>query len=183
MEAFFHSVSLRTAGFSSVDLLKLTTASYLASIFLMFIGTSPVSTGGGIKTTTFFTLIITIISFGRGNETVAFKRKISQKSIHKALLITILFISYIFISVFLISIKEPNIDILKITFEVVSAISTCGLSLGITALLSSFSKLILCSAMFLGRVGLLSIVSLLNKRWNREVDSSISYVEEKIIIG
>lgn len=177
--AFFNSTSARTAGFSTFPLSEFTNASLFVLIILMFIGASPGSTGGGIKTTTFFVLIHAIHGASTNKEPSAFKRKISQDNIHKSFVITLLALTVVIVATFLLSIIQPNIDFMALLFEVVSGFGTVGLSTGITPGLEPLSKIILVLTMFIGRLGPLTIASL----WIYNVKSDISFSEESLSVG
>ncbi len=183
LEAMFTSVSTRTAGFTTIDLSDLSPASYSIIISLMFIGASPISTGGGIKTTTFAVILISIFYFARGKQNRVFKRKIPDTAIFKAFIIFVVAILAIFNCVVLISIAQPDLEFRKILFEVVSAFSTTGLSMGITQALNSFSKIVLSFLMLFGRLGPLTIIGVVNKKLFSETKESIRYVEEGVYIG
>lgn len=177
--AFFNSTSARTAGFSTFPLSEFTNASLFVLIILMFIGASPGSTGGGIKTTTFFVLIHAIHGASTNKEPSAFKRKISQDNIHKSFVITLLALTVVVVATFLLSILEPSTDFVALLLEVVSGFGTVGLSTGITPGLESLSKIILVLTMFIGRLGPLTIASL----WIYNVKSDISFSEETLSVG
>ncbi|MBS3196884.1 H(+)-transporting ATPase [Turicibacter sp. MMM721] len=180
MDAFFHSVSARTAGFSTVPIGSFTHAGLLVLSVLMFIGASPGSTGGGIKTTTFFTIIQSIKGIATNTPVTAFKRRIPADSIIKAFSIFTLAIMVITTSTLLILIVEPNLTFIEVFVEVVSAAGTVGLSTGITPDLSVISKLILCVTMFIGRLGPLSIACV----WAyQKAAPKFNYPEEQITIG
>lgn len=182
LDAYFQSVSVRTAGFNSIDMSSLNDSTVLAMDIFMFIGCSPVSTGGGIKTTTLFVVILSIYSFATGKPCIAFKRKISDKYVLKAFWVVALSASFIiFMSFCILCLSDFGIK--EVTFECFSAFATVGLSLGITGNLNVICKLILCVGMFFGRLGPLTIASLFNTRWNKDTEGSIKYVEEKIMIG
>lgn len=179
LEAFFTSTSARTAGFASYPMAEVTTAGLFAIMILMFIGASPGSTGGGIKTTTFFLLFKAAKSSTTDSECTAFKRKISKEIIYKAFVITLLSASLVCISTLLICMVEPDIAFDKILFEVISGFATVGLSTGITPDLCAFSKIVLILTMFMGRIGPLTAASLLIVRSKQ----GISYPSETISIG
>lgn len=141
--AFFFSTSARTAGFSTYSLSTFTNAGLFVLIILMFIGASPGSTGGGIKTTTLFTLYKSIYSTSTNRHCVAFKRKIPLGVILKSFNITILALFVICIGTFTLSILESNYTFMQLLFEVTSAFGTVGLSTGITPDLSDLSKFII----------------------------------------
>jgi potassium uptake TrkH family protein len=179
LTSFFQSVTTRTAGFNSVDIGKLVLPASFLFIVLMWIGASPASTGGGIKTTTFGLSLLNLFSIATGkNKVEIFKKKISESDINKAFSTIILSMIYITIAVFLLSLTE-KFSFEDILFEVISASSTVGLSKGITAELSNWGKLIIISAMFVGRIGFLTFTLVLFRR--REI-SSYDYVEERVIL-
>jgi len=179
LEAFFQSVTSRTAGFNTVDLNAFSHSGLLIIMILMFIGASPGSTGGGIKTTTAFAAVISIIGFVRNREPVAFKRRISRNSTLKAFSVIILGMVAISVCCLLILfIEDSNFTFMEVVFESISAFATVGLSLGITTLLSSSSKIIIMILMFVGRLGPLTLVS---SRRIRNIN--IEYIEEDILIG
>lgn len=182
-QAFNSSISARTAGFANFDMSNISHAGIVVFLMLMFIGASPCSTGGGVKTTTFFSIILAIISFARGKNPRIGYKSLSNKTVIKAFSLVSISIIYIVLVVMIISFSDPNLSLNAIVFEVVSAFGTVGLSLGITSSLSVFAKLLICLTMFLGRVGPLTIMSLWNKKWNFETKGDVRYLEEKIIIG
>ena len=180
MDAFFHSVSARTAGFCTVPIGSFTHAGLLVLSVLMFIGASPGSTGGGIKTTTFFTIIRSIRGIATNTPVTAFKRRIPADSIIKAFSIFTLAIMVITTSTLLILMAEPKLTFIEVFVEVVSAAGTVGLSAGITSGLSVFSKLVLCHTKFIGRLGPLSIACI----WAyQKAAPKFNYPEEQITIG
>lgn len=183
LSAYFQSVSARTAGFYSIKLTDLSSASILVLIVLMFIGASPVSTGGGIKTTTFYIMVKVLYSYTLGKPVVAHYRKISNRSIFKAFALSIIAIMLISVTIFALFIIEKNLRFEAIIFEVFSAFGTVGLSLGTTPHLQSISKIILSVLMLVGRLGPLTIVSIFNKNYFFDSHTNISYPEEKFIIG
>ena len=184
LQAFFHSVSSRTAGFATTSFANLREATLLVLIVLMFIGASPSSTGGGIKTTTFYTMFKSIFAFACGKKAITYHRKIAEETKLRAFTLTTLAIGLIVVATFAIVLLEPSLNFMSIFFEVTSAFGTVGLSVGITAGLSPISKLIICLVMFFGRLGPLTILSLWNKNWNRASDDSdVDYINAKIIIG
>lgn len=185
LDSLFTSVTSRTAGFATYNMSKLESfpATYLIIILLMIIGASPCSTGGGIKTTTFAVLILSIISYAKGKKTKVFNRKIGEGQIFKAYALVVVAMMIVMIATILISISQPNLGFQKIFFEVVSAFSTTGLSMGITPNLNIFCKLIIIILMFLGRIGPLTVIGLVNKNWMASTTEKVQYVEEGVIIG
>ncbi|MFO7827422.1 MAG: potassium transporter TrkG, partial [Bacteroidales bacterium] len=149
--SFFGSVTTRTAGFNTVDTSMLNIPIVMVILFLMWIGASPGSTGGGIKTSTFAIAVFNFISLAKGRQRIEIlQREISQVSVNRASAIMILSILVIFISSFGINVFDSDKGLLSIFFEVVSAHSTVGLSRGITASLSNPGKFILILTMFVG---------------------------------
>ena len=145
----------------------------------MFIGASPGSTGGGIKTTTLFTLNKSIYSTSTNKHCTAFKRKIPLGVILKAFNVTTLALFVICIGTFILSILEPNYTFMQLLFEVTSAFGTVGLSTGITPDLSALSKFIISLIMFIGRLGPMTIATI----WSFKKPSDACYSEETVIIG
>ncbi len=157
--AFFNAVTARTAGFNSTDLTALVPASVLLMIFLMWIGASPASTGGGIKTTTFAVAFLNIFSIARGKDQIEYKgREISNSSVRKASAVTWLSLMVIGLAVLLLQITDEKLGAINLIFETFSAYGTVGLSLGITSALSVTGRWILIVVMFLGRVGTLTLL-------------------------
>jgi len=180
--AFFQSVSTRTAGFNTIPLNNFHPHTIYVMTLFMFIGASPGSTGGGIKTTTFAILVQSIRSTLRGREHVEmFDRKIPQNLILRA--ISVIIISLIIISIFIFFILKIETDksFLPLFFEVISAFATVGLSLGVTGSLSSIGKLTLIALMYIGRVGPLTMVLAIGQ--NRVVSADINYPDGRIMIG
>lgn len=177
--AFFHSVSARTAGFSTYPIGELTNAGLFVLIVLMFIGASPGSTGGGIKTTTFFALMQEVRSVFSKNYPGAFKRRLSDKIIGKAYIITLLSMLVVCAGTLILCISEPETEFIKLLFEVVSAFGTVGLSTGITPDLSDFSKIVIVLIMFTGRLGAFTLFSI----WVEKPESGFRYTEESVTIG
>ncbi len=173
--AFFMSVSCRTAGFATYDLSLFKSATLLLMIIYMFIGASPGSTGGGIKTTTFFALFLGIKSSATNKSEKAFHYAMPKDSYKKASVITILGISIILIGSILIMALEPNMSMKDAMF----AFGTVGLSTGVTSTLGIMSKIISCIVMFIGRLGPLTIASL----WYFSRGDRFSYPEGNISIG
>ncbi|MDY4253735.1 potassium transporter TrkG [Clostridium sp.] len=177
--AFFFSTSARTAGFSTYNLGSFTNAGLFTLTVLMFIGASPGSTGGGIKTTTIFTLIKSIYSTSTNKNCESFKRKIPSAVIFKAFNIFVLAIMVVCFGVFLLSILEPGRTFIQLLVEVTSAFGTVGLSTGITPDLKDLSKIIISIIMFIGRLGPMTMASI----WLVKEPSNACYSEEAVIIG
>jgi trk system potassium uptake protein TrkH len=180
IDAFFQSVTARTAGYNTVDLSKLTNESNFLIIFLMIIGASPASTGGGIKTSTAFVAFFTMYTVLKGKfYFVIFKRRIPTETIMRSFSLTLLYLFVIFLGTILILITH-NFSLLDSAFEVASALGTVGLSLGITKELSDIGKIVIILWMFLGRVG---PAALLLMMINKEKMDKIVYPEEKVLLG
>ncbi len=177
--AFFQSTSARTAGFNTYSIGGLSSAGQFIMILLMFVGASPGSTGGGIKTTTAFTLIKSLFSYATNRDCTAFRRRISQESVFKAFIVASLAIFTICTITLLLCITEPDLSFSQILFEVVSGFGTVGLSTGITPQLKDISKFLLCLIMFIGRLGPLTMACV----WVYQPSSNLSYGEERITIG
>lgn len=183
LDAYFHSVSARTAGFSTINLRHLGNASILLLLVLMFIGASPVSTGGGIKTTTFYIMVKVLFSYAFDRPVITHHRKISQQIIFKAFALTIVSTLVVFTIMFIVMSIEKHLSFTEVFFEVVSAFGTVGLSMGITAELHDASKGVISLLMFFGRLGPLTIISIFNRNWKKASQSNVDYIEEKLIIG
>ncbi|MGN9164680.1 TrkH family potassium uptake protein [Tissierellaceae bacterium HCP3S3_D8] len=178
--SIFQSVIARTAGFNSVDLSQIRDTSTFLLIILMFIGGSPGSTAGGIKTTTFGVIAITSISTIRGDEDVViFKKRISEGVIKKS--ISIVFISMVLVIIvsFILTITEEA-GFLDLLFETTSAFATVGLSRGITSTLSNIGKTIVLITMYIGRVGPLTMAFALGRKSKQR---KFRYSEGNIIVG
>jgi trk system potassium uptake protein len=179
--AFFGSVTARTAGFNTVDTAALTIPTTLLMIFLMWVGASPGSTGGGIKTSTLAIAVLNIISISRAKTRLEiFNREIPLSSVQRSFAIIFLSILTILISIFLLLVTEKNMPVTDIVFEVVSAFSTVGLSRGITADLNDISKFIVIVTMFFGRVGMLTFLISVFKKAASE---NYQYPQENIFIN
>jgi len=178
--ALFQSVTTRSAGLSTLDVNLLTESNQLFMSALMFIGASPSSAGGGIRTTTFAIVIIFLITYARGGKSLRiFKREIHNDDFIKAVTVTLMAVLLIFTSVIIVSIFE-SYSLIQILFEVTSAFGTVGLSLGITSELTTMSKIILMILMFIGRVGVVTFLFMFK---SRRGERNYHYPTEKIIIG
>lgn len=177
----FQVVSPRTAGFNSVDLAKLKDSSKFLQIMLMFIGGSPGSTAGGLKTVTLAVLILSIIAQVKNEERAKlFGRSISNDIIKNAVVILGWGIMLVAVGSFLVSALEPNISFIDIMYEVASAYATVGLSVGITRDICYISKIILILIMFSGRVGTLTIITAFMAKSG---NSKINYPKENVMVG
>ncbi len=189
LAAFFQSVTPRTAGFNTVDYGKATGATLLFTILLMFVGASPGSTGGGVKTTTLGVMIALAKSKLKGREEVdIFRATVSDRAVARTLSVTILagFIIVMFLLAFLWVEIGPRPfghhehRVLEYLFEVTSAFGTVGLSTGITASMSVFGKLLLCAVMLIGRIGPLTVAHAVGRRYGQ---GKFRYPEERVMIG
>jgi trk system potassium uptake protein len=164
LNAVFESVTLRTAGFSALDTGALLQSSIFIVMALMFIGGASGSTAGGIKVNTFSVLLIAIVSTARGlPSAMAFGRRIQHVVVYRALAVALLSIAALFIFGYLVELLSAH-DFLDVLFEVVSALGTVGASRGITAELPDFAQLVIIAAMFMGRLGPLTLVIALAAR-------------------
>lgn len=180
LASFFQSVSSRTAGFNSVDLARLSESSQFLIMCLMMIGGSTGSTAGGIKTTTFAILIMSIFTtFRRKKSIECFGRRLEDEALRRA---SCVFMIYLLLSMFagMIISEVEGIPLLAALFESISAIGTVGLSLGITPGLGILSKILLAMLMLLGRVG--SITILLAFSSDRNIAAS-KLPHEKVQVG
>jgi trk system potassium uptake protein TrkH len=187
MAALFQSVTPRTAGFDTVSQAALTEPSKFFTMFLMYVGASPASTGGGIKTTTFFVVLVMILRGTRAREDVhAFGRRVSVDSIARGMTYALRAFAILALAIFVLAISEllvhPSMDkrFLTVAFEAFSAFGTVGLSLGLTPSLTAVGKLVIIFTMFTGRVGMAALaVSLPRRLPERAVDVP----EAEVLIG
>ncbi|WP_249900505.1 TrkH family potassium uptake protein [Paenibacillus sp. PK3_47] len=178
--AFFQSATPRTAGANTVDIAGLRQATQFFIIILMFIGASPGSTGGGIKTTTFTLMVGAVISMLRGREDIVlFRYRLAQERVFKALTIALLALLLIVTVSMVLSTTEQR-PFLMILFETTSAFATVGLSMGLTPELTEIGKVLLCLTMFAGRLGLLTLAFALGPKQGKPL---YKYPEGKMIIG
>ena len=179
--ALFGAATPRTAGFNTVDMNSLAFPTVMMIFLLMWIGASPASTGGGIKTSTFAIATLNILSLAKGKSRIeVFRREIADISVRRAFAIIALSLIVIGLGVMLISIFDNEKGLMNIAFECFSAYSTVGLSLGITADLSNISKFVLIVVMFVGRVSMLSIVIAIFKKVKYK---NYNYPTEEITIN
>ena len=180
LASWFQSVTPRTAGFNTVDVAALRPTTLFFFILLMFIGASPGSTGGGIKTTTFSLLVLASRAIAAGREDIeVYHRRIPYQQLNKALTIFLLAIFWVVLTTMVLTLTEKA-DFLALLFEAVSAFGTVGLSMGVTPYLSDAGRLMIILTMFLGRLGPLTVAFALAQRG---VHSHIKYPEEKIMVG
>ncbi|MFH1856490.1 MAG: TrkH family potassium uptake protein [Candidatus Omnitrophota bacterium] len=183
--SLFQSVTSRTAGFNTVSIMGLKDASLFFIIILMFIGASPGSTGGGIKTVTFAILVASVISMRKNKSEVSiFKRVIPRLAVRRTIVVFVLALAWIMLVTLILNITEAGSfgerSFLKILFETVSAFGTVGLSTGITEHLSVIGKFLIAVTIFIGRLGLLTVALAVALG---EEKSYISYPEERVMVG
>lgn len=178
--ATFNSLSTRNAGFATVDMNAFSPATLTMFCGLMFIGSSPNSSGGGIRTTTFAIMVLAILSFARGRQYVnIYGREIETQTVYKSFMIYIVATLIVCLSTLLICMSD-SFSLMEIFFEVCSAFGTTGLSMGITGALTSFAKIVLIATMFIGRIGIITF--LLIFRANAH-PAKVRYPKADIIIG
>jgi trk system potassium uptake protein TrkH len=182
LQTWFQSVAARTAGFAGVqDFANLHQASHLLLIGLMFIGSAPASMGGGITTGTFSLLVIAMWSLGRGYRKVRVgQRTVSLSTLWRAVAILVTSLGVVMIATWVLLVSQ-NTEFSPTLFEVVSAFSTTGLSLGVTGQLDTFGRLVVIALMFWGRVGAVTLVLVLLQRNQHE--SLVNYPEEIVLVG
>ncbi len=179
--SFFQSTSARTAGFNTVDFSLIGQPMLIFFIFLMFIGASSGSTGGGIKTSTFTLLILSASATVTGKRNLELrKHAISNEMLNRAFTIFLFASGFVFMGTFILSITDPQFAIINLAFEEVSAFATVGLSTGITAKISVAGKIVLILSMFVGRVGILTLAFSLSKK---VVSRNYKYPSAHIIVG
>ena len=181
--SLFQSATTRTAGFNTVELGLSTPSlpSYIMMIFLMFIGAAPGSTGGGIKTSTFLLLLMSALANIQGKKTVDLgKRQIAADVISRAFSIVAFAIMYNFVCMFILAITQPNVPLMQLFFEQISAFATVGLSTGITSNLTEASKVVIIVSMYIGRVGTLTLALALSKK---VISTSYNYPTSHVMVG
>ena len=177
LNSFFNSVSARTAGFSSVDLSPIDCGGFLTLVFLMIVGGSPGGTAGGIKTTTFAIFVITCYNVFAGRKNIIRNKEIAPETIYRAISLIIVYLVVLTVSIALLITTQTSAHP-KLAFEAVSAMGTVGLSMGATAELDTFGKIVIIITMFLGRVMPAMIIYYLNSNSNKEV--YLSYPKARI---
>lgn len=182
VQAWFQSVTARTAGFTTLsDLAQLHEGSRLLLICLMFIGSAPASMGGGITTGAFSVLVVAMWCLVRGDNTVhARGRTISMATLWRAVAVLLISLGVVTVTTWLLLVTQ-NLDFSTVLFEVVSAFSTTGLSLGLTPQLDTLGRLVIIALMFWGRLGAITIMLILLQRGPRE--RLIEYPEETVLVG
>ena len=180
-QAFFNATCPRTAGFSSVDLASLSVQTLLVYLFLMWVGGGSQSTAGGVKVNAFAVVVLNLVAVLRGTERVeVFGRELSYDSIRRSNATVVMSLGVSFIFIFTLSILEPGVSIMALTFECVSALSTVGSSLNLTPHLCDASKLLVSLLMFIGRVGLITLMLGIVKQ---KKNTKYRYPSDNIIIN
>lgn len=180
LASYFQSVTLRTAGFNSIPLSELRGGTIFISCILMFIGASPGSTGGGIKTTTFGVILFYVIGIAKRKENIeVFNRRIDWEILNRALAILVIAITYVSVIITILLVIE-DFRMEQIVFEVISAFGTTGVTLGITPNLSSVSKILIMFTMFVGRLGPLTFALALGEEKKKAISK---YPKENILVG
>jgi trk system potassium uptake protein len=178
--SLFQSVTTRTAGFNTIETAELSESSSFISMILMFIGASPGSTGGGIKTTSFAIIILSVIAILTGNkDVVLFKRKIAESLIKRVMALVAVSMTLLFFVIFMLMMLEP-FSFEHLIFEAFSAFGTVGLSMGITPHLTEAGRILITMLMYFGRVGPLTFIFALSRF---KLQSGFLYSEEKISVG
>ena len=181
--AFFQSVTLRTAGFNTIDQAALLPSTKLLSVLLMFIGASPASTGGGIKVSTMAVLYLTVRMVVRGrSEISAFQRTIPRALTQRALAIVFIGVCVLLLDVMALTLLEPEVDSLDLAFECASALGTVGVSSIGTSNLGALSRLLLILTMYTGRVGPLTLTMAIGHKQAQPRDM-YRYPEDRVLVG
>ncbi|HHV63236.1 MAG TPA: Trk family potassium uptake protein [Firmicutes bacterium] len=180
LSSYFQAVTPRTAGFNTLPIGDMRSATLFFIIILMFIGASPGSTGGGIKTTTFGVLVIAVWSVVRGREdSEAFGRRIPHRAVYRALAVAMISLTLVVVVTMLLSITE-RVTFIRVLFEATSAFGTVGLSTGITPGLTAIGKIAIILTMFAGRVGPLTIATAIAQRL---CINGVKFPEERVMVG
>ncbi|MGB3190682.1 MAG: potassium transporter TrkG, partial [Limnoraphis sp.] len=181
MAAWFQSVTIRTAGFNTINTGGMTAAGLFITVILMFVGASPGSTGGGIKTTTARVLLqCTKATLQGRDEVLCYQRQIPENLILKAVSVVVGSSLVVFLSTLFVSLLQSNLDFSEVFFEIVSAFATVGLSTGITGQLSPPSQLVVIATMYIGRVGVLLLMLAIV---GDPKPTSVDYPEENLLVG
>ncbi|MBD1380343.1 TrkH family potassium uptake protein [Metabacillus arenae] len=178
--SLFQSTATRSGGLATLDVSMFSDTTLIIMCALMFIGASPSSVGGGIRTTTFALNLLFIFHFARGNKSIKiFRRELHHDDVLKSVVVTMVAVIITFSSVFILMITERH-DFIEILFEVCSAFGTTGLSMGITPDLSIIGKFIIMALMFIGRIGILTFLYIMGRK---EIEANYHYPKERVIIG
>ncbi len=192
-QALFQSVTLRTAGFATYNQDNISLVGKVIGSMLMFIGGSPLSTAGGIKTTTIFMIFLAMYSYFRGKQVIAFKRTYSSNMIVKAMSLVFLGIAAIIVAFVMVSYFDRTINpneyginsdkSIVFLYEIFSAFGTVGVSTGVTPYISLGTKIVLCFLMFLGRLGPITFLQIFQANMDKKQTLHYEYVEEDFLIG
>ena len=183
LAALFQSVTLRTAGFNTIDQAALRDSTKLIGGFLMLIGAAPASTGGGIKVTTLAILVLTVRMVARGESSiVVFERRIDKALVQRTMAITFIAIGVAFVDVCALSILQPGAAFLDLYYECVSAVGTVGISAIGSSNLVPLARVLIIITMYIGRIGPLSMALLFTRRQNRAKEL-VRYPEDRVMIG
>lgn len=187
LASFMQAVTARTAGFNTIDQGSMTDASKIMTVLLMFIGGSPGGTAGGIKTVTMSVLVIAVISVIKGSRTThCYERRIPFETLQKSLAVFFISLSAVIGITMLLTFTESGMtgahEFMDLLFEVTSALGTVGVTTGVTPHLSVAGKMIIALAMFMGRIGPISIVIALSRKQSQDIDH-IQYPEDRVIVG
>jgi trk system potassium uptake protein TrkH len=177
--SYFQSVTTRTAGFNTLDNGGLSNSSVLLSIFLMFVGASPGSTGGGVKTTTFAVIILSVWAMFSNRDVNIFQRRVADNLIKRVMALIAISFLVVFLMLFFLLLTE-DLGFQQLLFESISAFGTVGLSMGITADLSATGQAIIIFLMYFGRVGPLTLIFAISETQQK---SHFKLTEEKFSIG
>jgi len=181
VNAFFISISMRSAGFMVTDINTMGHATLLVLLFLMIIGASPGSTGSGIKTTTFLLFCASVRAIIQNRDEVElYGRTIPQEQMQKVIGVVTIAFSWILFTTFAILVLEPQMPFLMVMIETISAFSTCGITMGATPLIGTISKILLMATMMVGRIGMLTLVLSLRKHSTKHM---YRYPEERVLLG
>ncbi len=181
--SYFQSVTLRTAGFASVNMAALNDVTKFFIAIYMFVGGSPAGTAGGIKTVTFAIILLSVYSLIKGREEVSvFKRKISSIVVRRALIISVISLFISITALFILSISEDALFI-DLLFEVFSAFGTVGLSTSLTPVLSQIGKVVIIVLMYIGRIGPITMILIFANRYNQLKGKEIEYPQGDVLIG
>ena len=183
LASFFQSVTLRTAGFATVDMASLHQATKFFMSIIMFIGGSPAGTAGGVKTVTFVIGLLYVRALMRGDENIhVFKRTIDDQIVKRALTIMLISFAIALTGLFILSISEQA-DFIDLLFEVFSAFATVGLTAGLTPTLTFVGKIVIIILMYIGRIGPITMVLIFVRKYNAKKGKDVNYIKEHILIG
>lgn len=183
LAALFQSVTLRTAGFNTIDQADLLPATKLVNCVLMLIGAAPASTGGGVKVTTFAVMALVVRMVARGDSSInVFHRRLERTLVQRAVAIMLIAVGIVFIDVIALSLLQPGMEIMDIAYECASAMGTVGISAVGTPTLKLASKVFILITMYLGRIGPLTMALLLAHR-QAATKENFRYPEDRVMIG